>query len=84
MIELSMNGNILTNNNKAMNYISKEEALIAMSEAREKGFKEGVESAFDVIISKFEELKKQVTVLKDVVYLDGIRYYRSGEKSINK
>ena len=55
-----------------MNYISKEEALIAISEAREEGFKEGVESTFDGIISKFEELKKQITVLKDVVYLDGV------------
>lgn len=64
-----------------MNYISKEEALIAISEAREEGFKEGVESAFDGIISKFEELKKEVTVLKDVVYLDGVLAIIEGEKN---
>ena len=55
-----------------MNYISKEEALIALSKAKEEGFKEGMEYAFDVIISKLEELKKKVTVLKDVIYLDGV------------
>ena len=64
-----------------MNYISKEEALIAISEAREEGFKEGVESAFDALLSKFEELKKQVTVLKDVVYLDGVLAIIEGEKN---
>lgn len=64
-----------------MNYISKEESLIAISEAREKGFKEGIESTFDVIISKFEELKKKVTVLKDVVYLDGVLAIIEREKN---
>ena len=45
---------------KTMNYMSKEEALI--SGTREKGFKEGVEYAFDCILSKLEQ--KLDTVLE--------------------
>ena len=76
-----MNLNYLRNREDKIAYISKEEALIAISEAREEGFKEGIESAFDGIISKFEELNKKVTVLKDVVYLDGVLAIIEGEKN---
>ena len=40
---------------KTVNYISKEESLVAISEAREEAFKEGVEYAFDCILSKLEQ-----------------------------
>ena len=76
-----MNLNYLRNMDDKIASMSKEEALIAISEAREEGFKEGIESAFDCIISKFEELKKRVTVLKDVVYLDGVLTIIEGEKN---
>ena len=59
---------------------TKERFAVARTLA-ERSFIVGAEYAFDCIISKFEELKKRVTVLKDVVYLDGVLAIIEGEKN---